>query len=182
MTLDTTLIAACRLVLGEEYDVVWEARDTGWRDRGGCVYLSSLGRSTIGVDEPRATAVGATDVQERIYGVRTLRVQVMCEADDQDPEDSAEEIAEALAAGFHRTDVETLLDDENLGGVRVQPRRRIDGPSQHGDTRSIWAFEVWFNTSRTQAGPLVPVVGAVEHTGTDSETDAVIVGPVTVEV
>lgn len=181
MPLDTALIASVRLILDDpEYDVTWQDRRTGWRDAGGHVSILPLSVLPRGVDEKR---VDATTGQERIYGVRNVRVQVTCETDDQDPGSDAMDLAETLAAGFHRTDVEALLDAADLGGVVCQPRRVVNYPDKHGDQRSAAVFEVWLNTHRTHLGAILDTVGSVEYGGeVADETGAValVVGPTTV--
>lgn len=180
MPLDTALIASVRLILDDEtYDVTWQDRRTGWRDAGGHVSILPLSVLRRGVDERRVDADG----QERIYGVRNVRVQVTCETDDQDVGADAMDLAETLAAGFHRTDVEALLDAADLGGVAVQPTRIVNYPDAHGDQRSAAVFEVWLNTHRTHLGAVLDTIGSVEYEGEVTDATgavALTVGPVMV--
>ncbi len=183
MALDSVLIACVRLIMGDpEYDAIWQERTTAWRASAGAVSIAPIAVSGIGVDEVRTAIEGvASEIRERIYGTRLVKVQFMCEADDQDAGQDAGEIAEKLAEGFARSDVEALLAAERLGGVRVQARRLVPYEDAHHDSKSVCIFEVWINHSRTGGGPLVPFVLSAEITGSDQEDPpAVIVGPIVI--
>lgn len=179
MAIQTALPAVIRLILGDESaDVTWKNREAGFRADSN-VRLSIVSRPRRGVDETRYAdpAVDGSMV-ERVYGVRRLTVQVQVETQDQDYTASAADRAETIRTGFHRSDVEALLDAEDLGGVQTQDVRVVDYKDAHGRWRSAAVFEVWFNTHTTHVGPTVDTVGSVEVTGT---VDAVAQAPVTVD-
>lgn len=164
MSAQTAIVDAIRLVLGASYDVGWTQRAQGWTAPAN-VRLRVVSRPRRGVDETRLSAEGANDVRERVYGVRSLRVQVTCETLDQDLADSAHETADVLVAGLNRSDVEATLEAAGLGVPRTTTPIEADYQDDHGDWRSAVVFECWFPTHRTHTGPLVPIVHQVEFAG-----------------
>ena len=181
MTVQETLIACVRTIIGSGADVRLYDKQSMWVDDTAHVEITILSMPRIGVDERRVTAEGDS-LRERIYGNRSLRVQMLCNTNDQDLAQSGQELADSIVAGFMRTDVEEALALVDLGVPRSLPVRTSNARDDHGDTRSIGIVELWFPWSRSQTGGLIGTIGQVDYTGTiDNLTppDATITGSVT---
>lgn len=132
-----------------------------WRaERAVTLRVASITR--LGIDERRASQATATNLRERIYGNRTLRIQMIVDTNDQDLLDSAQEQADLILAGFMRSDVETLLMRSDLGVPVAGPVLVTNAPDAHGDERSIAIVDLVFPWSRCLTGGLVPLLDAVE--------------------
>jgi len=163
--IQTSLQTAVQTALGDlAYDVGWKHRDARWRSTRH-VLLRVLSAPRKGRDERRYTAEGADDLRERIYGVRTLKIQITCEAQDQDLDESAWAAAEAVSTGLYASDVLTLLDAAGLGVASLSAPASVDYVDAQGRTRSAVWFEATFNTSTSKTGPLIPYVHTIEVIG-----------------
>lgn len=179
MSIQTAIPAALALIV-PGLDATWRDRETGFRaDRH--VKLRVLSRPRIGVDEIRHSDPDEIDgsMVERVYGVRRLTVQITVETQDQDIADSAHALAEDLRTGLERSDVEALLEADDLGSPRTTEPREIPYRDPSGRWRSAVVFEAWFPAHTSHTGPIVDTVGSVEVEGLDADTDATILGPVT---
>ena len=178
-TIDTAILLAAQTALGDlAYDVGWAHKEARWRSSVGQVQMKILSNARKGRDELRYTAEGDDDIRERVYGVRVLRIQVTCEAQDQDLAQSAWEVAETLSTGLRASDSIAILDTAEIGVASITPPLGVDYPDAHGRTRSAVVFDVAFNAHTSQTGPLIPRVKSVEFEGTiENGPD---IGPVTV--
>lgn len=146
--------------MSPDIDVAWQDRRSSWRGER-AVTLRVVSISRLGIDERRATNVG-TNLRERVFGNRLLRVQMIVDTNDQDLEDSAQEQADFLVAGFSRSDVELLLLQECLGVPNAGPVLVTNAPDAHGDERSIAIVDLVFPWSRTAVGGVVPRIDNIE--------------------
>lgn len=178
MTVQEIVIECVRIILDNpSADVRWYDRTNEWVEDSAHVEITVLSIPRVGVDEKRTSPEGATNVRERIYGNRTLKLQIVCNTSDQDLLDSGQELADQIGTGFNRSDVSDLLASVDLGVPRSTPVRAINAPDAHGDQRSIGAIELWFPWSRSQRGGLLGTIGTIAYTGDVDETP--IVGTVT---
>lgn len=157
-------------------DVQGDEQSSGWISDDMAVTFQIVGFLRKGVDERRTTPEGDS-LRERIYGFRTMRVQFTCDGNRQTLGLTAPEVADALIAGFNRTDVEEILAGQNLGVPRCTDVRQTDYQDPHGDARSAATFEAQFPASRRVAGGLIVPIKSVEVTGTPGPIDTTI-GPV----
>lgn len=165
-TIDTALPLAVQTALDDlEADVGWHHKESRWRSATH-VRLRVLSVSRKGRDERRTTAVGDDDLRERVYGIRVLRIQITCEAQDQDLAQSAWNTAETVSTGLHESDVATVLETAGLGLASITPPLGVDYMDASGRTRSAVVFDVSLNTHTSQTGPLIPRVKSLEFTGT----------------
>lgn len=175
--LQTAMVTAIQTALGDlSYDVAWGDREDRWRDSSH-VILTMVSVPRRGQDEIRTTPEGSDDVRERVYGIRNPVIQVRCEADDQDLDESAWAIADTITSRLRGTDVVDLLAAADVGIARVGDL--IDGSYQDADGRwhSGCVFELFLNTHTSVTGALVPRIKSIEYSGT---TDGPSVGPTTV--
>jgi len=165
MSVQSTIIACVRLILDDPtYDVHWVDLTSKWVSDASHVELQVVSIPKIGVDERRTTPEGSPEghyVRERIYGNRSLRVQITCNTSNQNLEESGQELAETICAGFARSDVEALLSAASLGIPAPQGVRVANSRSSHGDIRSIAIAELWFPWSRSQTGGLIGTIGEI---------------------
>jgi hypothetical protein len=157
-------------------DVQGDEQSSGWISDDMGVTFQIVGFLRRGVDERRA-AVEGDSLRERIYGFRTMRVQFTCDGNRQTLGLTAPEVADALIAGFNRTDIEEILAGQNLGVPWCTAVRQTDYQNIHGDARSAATFEAQFPASRRVAGGLVVPIKSIEVTGTPGPIDTTI-GPV----
>lgn len=174
MTLQETIIACVRLILGDpSFDVRWYDKRSAWVSDTGHVEIVQLTTPRFGVDEQRLEPIGqdGATLQETIYGNRQLRLQFTCNTNDQDLDESGPELAESLVAGFSRHDVEELLAAVHVGVPRSQGTRVVNAPDAHGDERSIGVVELWFPWSRSQEGGKIKSIATVHYTGAVDEIE-----------
>lgn len=182
MTVQETILEAVRTIMGDPaFDVRWYDRKSEWVSDDGHVEITVLNIPRFGVDERRLTpqAGDPNTFDETIFGNRSLRLQLTCNTNDQDLLDSGQELAETIAAGFSRHDVEIALAAVHLGVPQSQGVRVINAPDAHGDIRSIGVVELWFPWSRAQAGGTVGTIGTIDYSGEIDEVPDAIAGSVT---
>lgn len=176
-SLQTVLITAVQTSLADNaYDVIWNQRETGWRDPSH-VKLTMMANPSRGRDEIRTTPEGDDDIRERIYGIRNPIVQVTCEAQDQDLAEGAWQIANTIVTRFRGNDIVDILSLSDVGVARIGDMVKSDYMDMHGDWRSAVTFELFLNTHTSLTGALIPYIKAIEFSGT---TDGPSVGPTTV--
>lgn len=159
-------------------DVGWHNREARWRNKRH-VRLRVLGLKSKGRDERRYTPEGENDMRERVYGVRVLRVQISCETQDQDLDDSAMSLAEDVAIGLTEAASIAALDSAGVGVATIGDRRPVDYMDEHGRWRSAVVFEVALNGNTSRTGVLIPSIKKIEFTGNiENGPD---IGPETVE-
>ena len=165
-SIQTALVTATQTALGDPAaDVGWTDREARYRDAEH-VRLSVLSAGPNGRDERRYTDEGPDDMRERVYGNRRLVISFRCETRDQDLIESALDMADRIAAGMHRSDVEALLDAAGIGVARVESPRQVNAPDGKGAVRSVVVLDVRFNAHTSHTGPLVPYIKDVFGTGT----------------
>lgn len=164
-TIQTAIVSAAQTALDDpSYDVGWNLREDRWRSLAH-VKLRLLSNARKGRDELRYTVEGDDDLREHLYGVRVLRVQFTCEAQDQDLAESAWEIAEAITSGLYETDVREILDTAGIGVSSITSPVGTDYQDTSGRTRSAVTFDVAFNAHTFRTGHLVPNIKKVSFTG-----------------
>jgi len=156
--------------------------DVGWRTRGSRardplnVTLSVRSILARGVDERRhENPDTGDDMGETVTGNRRLTVLVTCESQTDGPEDDASEddgtpnaleLSETIRACLQGSEAEGTLALANLGAPVCGPAMPADYTDGNGDAISVWAFEVFFPTTRTQAMARIPFVKRVIGEGT----------------
>ncbi len=169
-----TLIACIRLILDDpEADVYVGDGPSAYRNEALSIQIRRLSSARVGVDE-RRYSVDPDDgtLRERIYGNRLLRIQVDVDTPRQSAfEETAEEVADDLIAGFSRTDIAALLNAIDLGTPRAQPTRVNNLEDEHRDVRSIATFELWFPASRRHVVPVANSPGRITSTTVTGEAD-----------
>lgn len=159
MSLSSTLIAAVRLAVSNpSLDVRIADRTSRWVSDVANVSIRALGIRRLGVDEPRVRDDGdpSGDLRETIHGVRVVRLQIVVDGDTHDLGLASEDLADDIVAGFERSDVRALLEEENLSAATCGPVLTTPARGDAGDTRSVAVFDLAFNTSREVRGDLVP--------------------------
>jgi hypothetical protein len=160
------MILAVRTALDDlAADVGWTHKEARWRSAAH-VRLRLLSATRKGRDERRYAPEGSDDIRERVYGVRVLRIQVTCEAQDQDLVASAWDLAERVSTGMHEADVVAVLDTAGIGLASITAPTGVDYMDAHRRTRSAVVFDLALNAHTSQVGPLVPRVKSLEFTGT----------------
>lgn len=173
--IDSALIEVIRTASGiSDLDVYWVEQPQGWRSDVH-VRLDPIAFVGQGRDETRQATVG-TQVQQRVYGVRSLTVQVTCETQAQGLAGSAWALADDISTGLYREDTRDLLNnDAELGVATLGGVTQATYTDKHKRRRSAAVFPVTFNAQTTRMGRLIDFIGSVGYSGRilhpdDSET------------
>lgn len=163
--LDAGLIAAIREAAGDpNLPVFWQEQPQGWR-ADTHVKLDLIGFGTVGPGEIRRV-VSATQIQQRVYQVRTLTLQVTCETQSQTLANSSLALADDISAGLRREDVRDLLNTSvDLGVATVGGITHASYTDGHKRRRSASVFPVTFNAQTTRAGRLIDFIRSVSYEG-----------------
>lgn len=160
MSLDAALIAATRAALNAPtFDARIEMRADAWRSDAQSILIRWAGFERLGHDEKRLVPTGL-NVRETIEGARVLRIAFICDSHRQDFEESAEDLADRLMAGFQFSTVEEILDTVNLARPVFGAVLNTSAPGRYDDARSLVIVNARFNYSRTVQGPLHGTIGA----------------------
>lgn len=146
--IQTGMIAAVRAAARTPgLDVYWTERTNAWHADAE-VKLDVVSFEGIGVDEPRRTILDE-GIQDRMYGVRTLRIQFTCEVQHQTLGASAMFLADQVMSGLRSTPARAALMSANVAPALTSVARAIPYTDDHGRRRSVVVFDILFNTSTT---------------------------------
>ena len=161
MTLDETLIACVKLAANlPDLDVRIVNRGDAWRADEASVTIRKSGIVPSGVDEKRLTSEDDY-LRETIHGVRVVRVELVFDTYSHESNQSAEDLADYVIGGFHRTEIGDLLDAVSLARPAFGDVRSVPARSTNSDLRSVAIVEARFNASRIVKGGLFDPIESI---------------------
>lgn len=176
-SIETAVIAACRVGLGDSFDVGWDYQAARMRDASH-VRLRPQSIQTVGRDERRYGDADEDGMLERVYGVRRLVIQVLCESQAQSLANNAHAISDTLRSSLESTAAQNLLGDAGLGRARLSNPRDVTYYDDSDRRRSAVVFDMTFNAVTVSAERLI---GWIQTVTIDGTVDGIPINTLTVE-